>query len=179
MHEQGPAGTHLHLELSRRLQEGQALDVAHGAAYFHHGDVGVTCAQHYPALDLVGDVRDHLHGAAQVVTATLLAQHRVVHAAGGEIIGALHGGVGEALVVTQVEVGFSTVLGDKNLAVLERAHGARIDVDVGVQFKQRDFEAPGLKHCGQGSGGYPLPQRRNNAASDENISRHGLPLFTS
>ncbi len=29
-----------------------------------------------PALDLVGDVRDHLHGAAEVVAAALLADHR-------------------------------------------------------------------------------------------------------
>ena len=38
--------------------------------------------------------------------------------------------VDEALVVAEVEVGLGTVLGDEHLAVLERAHRARIDVEV-------------------------------------------------
>ena len=42
--------------------------------------------------------------------------------------------VGEALVVAQVEVGLRAVLGDEHLAVLERAHRARIDVDVRVEL---------------------------------------------
>jgi hypothetical protein len=36
--------------------------------------------------------------------------------------------------VAKVEVGFGAVVGDEDLAVLERGHGARIDVEVGVQL---------------------------------------------
>ncbi len=42
--------------------------------------------------------------------------------------------VDEALVVAQVEVGLGAVVGDEHLAVLERTHGARIDVQIGVEL---------------------------------------------
>jgi hypothetical protein len=38
-------------------------------------------------LDLVGDVRDDLHGLAQIVAAALFLQHGLVDLAGGEIVG--------------------------------------------------------------------------------------------
>ncbi|MND01068.1 hypothetical protein D3C83_199040 [compost metagenome] len=41
----------------------------------------------------------------------------------------------------QVQVGFGAVLGDEHLAVLERRHGARIHVDVGIQLDVGDPDA--------------------------------------
>ena len=38
--------------------------------------------------------------------------------------------------MAEVEVGFSTILGHIYLTVLIRAHGARIDVDVGIEFDE-------------------------------------------
>ena len=76
-------------------------------------------------LDLVGDVRDDLHGAAEVVPVPLLADHLVVDRAGRDVGVAGEVLVDEALVVAQVEVGLGAVVGDEHLAVLERAHGAR------------------------------------------------------
>jgi hypothetical protein len=37
--------------------------------------------------------------------------------------------VNEAFVVAQVQVGFGAVVGDEHFAMLERRHGARIDID--------------------------------------------------
>jgi hypothetical protein len=48
--------------------------------------------------------------------------------------------INESLVVAKVEVRFGTVIGDEHLAVLKRAHGARIDIDVGIEFLDRDRE---------------------------------------
>ena len=57
------------LELAQRLEERQRLDVADRAADLGDDDVHVRGLgdQLDPVLDLVGDVRDHLDGAAQVV----------------------------------------------------------------------------------------------------------------
>ena len=41
-----------------------------------------------------------------------------------------------------VEVGLGAVLGDEHLAVLERVHGAGVDVEVGVELLHRDLQAP-------------------------------------
>ena len=62
------------------------------------------------ALDLIGDVRDHLHGRAQIVAAALLGDHALVDAAGGEVAVAPGGGAHEALVVPQIQVGLGAVL---------------------------------------------------------------------
>ena len=51
--------------------------------------------------------------------------------------------VEEALVVADVEVGLGAVLGDEDLTVLERVHGARIDVEVRVQFLHGHPHSPG------------------------------------
>ena len=49
--------------------------------------------------------------------------------------------VDEALVVADVEIGLGAVLGHEDLAVLERAHRARVDVQVGVELLELDAAA--------------------------------------
>jgi hypothetical protein len=53
----------------------------------------------------------------------------------------------------EVEIGLSAVVGDEDLTVLERVHGARIDVDVGVELLVYDpetsiSEEPSKRRCG-------------------------------
>ncbi len=127
--------------LPDRLEERQRLDVADRAAHFHDRDLGVAGPRRDPALDLVGDVRDDLHGAAEVIAAALLADHALVDLAGREVVAPAHLHVGEALVVAEVEVGLGAVLGDEDLAVLERTHRSRIDVDVRVELEVGDADA--------------------------------------
>ena len=64
----------------------------------------------------------------------------------------------EALVVAEVEVGLSAVIGDEDLPVLEGVHGAGVDVDVGVQLLHGDPQPPALQKPAQRGGGQPLPQ---------------------
>jgi hypothetical protein len=156
----------LDAHLADRLQERQRLDVADGAADLDQGDVGVVGAEPDAVLDLVGDVRDHLHGAAEVVAAALLADHALVDLPGGEVVVAPHAGAQEALVVAQVEVGLGAVVGDVDLAVLERAHGARIDVDVGIELDHGDPQAAGLQQRAERRRRDALAERRHDAALD-------------
>jgi nucleotide-binding universal stress UspA family protein len=69
--------------------------------------------------------------------------------------------------VAQVQVGLGAVLGDEDLAVLERAHGARIHVDVGVQLEMGDLEAARFEDRAQRSGGDALAQGGHNATGNE------------
>ena len=113
--------------LADRLEERQALDVADGAADLDDDDVRIAVARDPPdpLLDLVGDVRDDLDRAAEVVAAALLGDHGLVDAAGrdvGELGQVL---VDEPLVVAEVEVRLGAVVGDEDLAVLVRRHRAR------------------------------------------------------
>ena len=69
-------------------------------------------------------------------------------------------GAHEALVVAEVEVGFGAVGGDEHFAVLERAHRARIDVDVRIQLHHADLEAARFEDGAQRGRGDALAQAR-------------------
>src|SRR5690554_196135 len=145
VHEDGTLGAHFHLQLATGFQERQGFDIPYGAAHFNQRHIGSGSAFHHTTFDFVGDVRDDLHSAAQIITTTLFANNFFVHPAGGEVIALAHGGTNKAFVVAQVEVGFRAVFGDKNLTVLERAHGAGVHVDVRVQLENSDLQAACLE----------------------------------
>ena len=145
--------------LADGFEEGQGFDVADGAADFDDGDVAVGRDLAHGVLDLVGDVGDDLDGLAEVVAAALLGDDLLVDAAGGEVVVAGELGVGEALVVAEVEVGFGAVVGDEDLAVLEGRHGAGIDVEVGVELHQVDAEAAGFEQAADGGCGETLAEQ--------------------
>ncbi len=145
VHVQHVVAPELDPELADGLEERQRLDVAHGAADLDHADVGVARAQPYAVLDLVGYVRDHLHRGAQVVAAPFLGDHSLVDPAGREIAVAAGGRAHEPLVVPEIQVRLGAVVRDEHLAMLERAHGSRIDVDVRVELDERDREPARLE----------------------------------
>src|SRR3546814_5980455 len=92
----------------------------------------------------------------QVVAGALLADHVLVDLAGGDRVLARQPGVDEALVVAEVQVGLGAVVGDVHLAVLERAHRARVDVDVRIELHHRHAQAARLEDGRQGSRGNAL-----------------------
>ena len=73
--------------LADRLEERQRFDVADGPADLDDHDVRIAVAGDAPdpLLDLVGDVRDDLDRAAEVVAAALLGDDGLVDAAGRDV----------------------------------------------------------------------------------------------
>ena len=172
VHVQHLIAAEFHAHLANRLEKRQRFDVADRAADFHHAHVRIAGAHADPVLDLIGDVRNYLNGRAQIVAATLLGDDPLVNSPGREIAVAPGGRAHEALVVAEIEVGLGAVGGDEHLAVLERAHGAGIHVDVGIQLHHADLEPAGLENGSQGCRRDALAQRGNHAAGDENESSH-------
>ena len=80
-----------------------------------------------------------LNSAAQILTTALAAQNSFVHLASGKIIIARHARIEKTLVVTQIEIGFCTILSDKNLTVLKGTHGTRVNVEIRIELEQGDF----------------------------------------
>ena len=74
--------------------------------------------------------------------------------------------------MTKVEVGFGPVVGHKTFAVLIGRHGARIDVQIGVELAEPDGIAARLQHGAERRRGQPLAERGDNAAGNEDIARH-------
>ena len=164
-------------ELANRFEERQALDVADRAADFDEHDVGIAARLADAVLDLVGDVRNHLHGAAEIIAAALLLDHRHVDLAGRPVAVPRRGHAREPLVVAQVEVRLGAVVGDVDLAVLIRAHRARIDVDVRIELLQADLVAVAFEQGADRRGGQALAERRHHAAGHEDVFRLTHAVF--
>ena len=132
MHKQGVGAAQLAAHLADGFQEWQRLNVAYRATDFHYRHLVVSSAHMHFAFDFVGDVRNHLYRAAQIITATLFCQHFFIHLTRGEVVRLVHGGIDETLVVAQIQVGFGAVFGYKHFTVLKRAHRAWVYVNVRV-----------------------------------------------
>ena len=130
------------LDLTDRLQEWQTLDVAHRTTDLRNDDIGVVRLCHIvdTLFDLVRDVRDHLHRRAEIVTVTLLVEYRPVDLAARDVRTLREVDINEAFVVTEIEIRLRAVIGDEHLAVLVGTHRARVDVDVGIKFLDRDLQ---------------------------------------
>ena len=148
MHQQRVCTAQFKLELTDCLKEGLTLDVSGSATDLNHSHLGVTGPFNDAPFDLVGNVRDNLYRATQVVAAPLFAQHGVIHPASREVIRAAHHGACEALIVAQIQVRLRPVVSDEHFAVLKRTHRAGVDVDVGVKFEEGDFQTAGFEHSG-------------------------------
>ena len=86
---------------------------------------------------------------AQIVTASFFLQDRPVDFARRDVGVLAEVNVDEAFIMTEVEVRFRTIVGDEDFAVLVRAHGTRIDIDVRVKFLNRDLVAAVLQQTAQ------------------------------
>ena len=89
---------------------------------------------------------NHLNSPAQIIPATLFTQNILVNPAGSEVIFLRHPSADEALIVAKIEIGFGTIVGDKDLTVLEWTHGTGIDIDVGIKFQHGDLQATCLQN---------------------------------
>ena len=164
-------------ELPHRLEERQDLDVPDGSADFGDHDVDVVGRQAAdPALDLVGDVGDDLDGLAEVVASALGGEDGLVDRACRGIRVAGQALIGEALVVAEVEVGLASVVGDEDLAVLERVHRARVDVDVRIELLEGHAQPAQLEQATEGGRGEALAEGAGHPACHEDVLRHGVIL---
>ena len=158
VNEQRHALPELDAHLANGFQKRQRLNVADGAADLHQRHLGIAGRLVDGGLDLVGDVGNHLHGTAQILATTLLTDDALVDLAGGEIVDFTHAHASETLVVTEIQIRFRAVVGDVDLTVLERIHGARIHIDVRIELYQGYADATGFENGSERSGGNTLAQ---------------------
>ena len=166
------------LHLADGFQEGEGFDVPYGTADFGDHDVGIVVSSYPedPVLDFIGNVGNDLDGGAQVFALSFLVDDGLVNFAGGDVGGLGQVFVDESFIVAQVQVCFGTVVGDEYFAVLVGAHGARVDIDVGIEFLDGNLVSSVLQKSAQGCGGNAFAQGRNNAAGYEDVFSHGTSL---
>jgi hypothetical protein len=82
-----------------------------------------------------------------------LSSTALVNLTGGEVVELGEVGVGETLVVTEVEVGFGTVIEYIHFTVFIRVHRARVDVQVRVKLLHDDPQATEFEQSAEGGCG--------------------------
>ena len=80
--------------------------------------------------------------------------------------------MGEPLVVAEVEVGLGAVVQHVDLAVLVRAHGPRVDVDVRVELLEPHPQPALLQDHADRGAGQSLAERAHDAARHEDVLGH-------
>ena len=144
-------------QLADRFQKRQALDVADRSTDFDGYDIHTLRDGADAVLDLVRDVRDDLDRSSQVVAATLFLNDGQIDLACRPVVAPGRRLIREALVVPQVQVRLRTVVGHVDLAVLVRAHGPGVDVDVRVELLKGDFVAVPSSSAPIEAAASPLP----------------------
>ena len=141
-------------ELSDGLEKREDLNIADRAADLGDDHVNRFTGEHPDTtLNLVGDVWNDLHRAAQILAPALGCNNRGVDGPGGGIGVTCQVLVDEAFVVTQVQVGLAAIIGHENLAVLERVQRAGINVDVRIQLLDNYAEPTLFEETPEGGSG--------------------------
>ncbi len=123
----------------------------------------------HPALDLVGDVRNNLHGVAEVLATAFPRDDLGVDLPRGDVRGLSEVDVEESLVVTDVEIGLRAIVGDEHLTVLEGVHRAGIHVEVRVQFLHHNAQPACGEKVSETCCRESLTETRNDTTRHENV----------
>ena len=177
MHKKDVFAAEFVTHLAGGLDERLAFDVADGSTNFGDDDVGLGVLivkrpgrlKPHAALDLVGDVRNDLHGVAQVLAASLFRDHVGVDLAGRDVGRLVQINVEEAFVVADVEVCLSAIVGDKHFTMLERVHRAGVNVEIRVKLLHDDSQTARGEKVAERGGREALTKRGNNPTGDEDV----------
>src|SRR5690348_9057335 len=173
MRENNIFGAEFESHLANRFEKRQRFDVADCAANFDEHNIDTFGDLAECSLDFVGDLRNHLHGLAEIIPAPFLGDDRFVDTPSGPVMIARQASGGEALVMTKIEIGFGTVIRYEHFPVLIGGHRARIDVQVGIALLEGNAEAATLKQAANGGCCDSFAQRRNHAARYKDVLRAG------
>ena len=100
----------------------------------------------------------HLNRLPQIVALALPFYDGLIDTPRGDGVVASSLNTGKPFVMPQVKVGFHTIYCHIAFAVLIGIQCSRVDIDVGVEFLNGDFIAPGLKQFSDTGGNNSLTQ---------------------
>ena len=86
-------------------------------------------------------MRDYLYGSTTVITTAFFGKNRPVNFTGCDITLFGETFVNETLIMSQVQIGFRTVIGDEYFTMLNWIHRTRVNIDIRVKFLHGYFVA--------------------------------------
>ena len=104
--------SHFVLELTDCFKERLAFDISDGSADFYYCNMHIIGCEITvkTALDLVGNMRDYLYGSSAIISTAFFLQNGPVNLTGCHIGILCQTFVDEALVVTEIQIGFRSII---------------------------------------------------------------------
>ena len=104
--------SHFVLELTDCFKERLAFDISDGSADFYNCNMHIIGCEITvkTALDLVGNMRDYLYGSSAIISTTFFLQNGPVNLTGCHIGIFVKAFINETLIMSQVQIGFRTVM---------------------------------------------------------------------
>lgn len=91
----------------------------------------------------------YLDCLSKVVAVAFLVDYILIDTSSSDIVGTRGTHVGEALVMSKIEVGLMAVNSDVTLSMLIRIECAGVNIDIGVKLLDGDTESTCLKQAGE------------------------------
>ena len=176
MDEQAVSPSLLQADLPDRLQKRLAFDISGSAADFRydHISVGLFPDGIDKALDLVGDVRDHLNRFTQVFPAAFFVQDIPVYLPGGQVGILIQILVDKALIMTKIKIGLRSIFRYINFPMLIGTHRPGIYIDVRIQLLRSDLQPSGFQEPSQRCGSDAFSKTGYDTACNEDEFCHFL-----
>ena len=166
--------SHLKAHLPDGFDEWLALDVSDGTSDL--GDDDISGGLFSYIVDeffyLIRDMGYRLDSGAQITTLALAVYDIGIDLTGRQVREPVEVLIDEPFVMTQIQICLSTVLGDIDLAVLIRAHGSRIHVDIWIEFLGCDRQPARFQKSSDAGCSNTFTKSGNNTACHENVFGH-------
>ena len=173
MHAQRLPWLQLISKLADGFHERQPFDIADSAADLTQDEIVIVLPGKREGLDLVRDVRNHLHRRAEIVPPPLFGDDVLIDTTGCNVVALMRRHPGKAFVMAQIQVRFRPIVRHIDFAMLIRGHRPWIDIEIGVELSNTDLVATRLEESSKRCCHETFAERGDHAAGDKYIPRHG------
>ncbi len=104
-------------------------------------------------------MRNDLNCPTKIIAAPLICDDLCIDLPRSKVADAAQAVVNESFVVTKIQVRFCAVIQHVHFTMLIRRHGARVHIDIRIQFLNGNFETALLKQQAHCRGGHTFSYR--------------------
>ena len=126
--------TNCFFNLTDSFKEGQAFDIANSTTNFSNYEISIvftTCTPN-AFFNFVSYMGNNLYSTAAIFTTTIFVQNRNVDFTSSAARSLRQVNIRKTFIVTQVQVGFCTIIGYENFAMLQGIHIGGVNVKIRV-----------------------------------------------
>ena len=166
--------TNISLHLTKCFKEWETFNIPNRTTNFSDNDIWISrcrCTLNL-VFQSICDMRNHLNSRTKILPFTFLTQNFAVNLTSSHVRVFIKIDINKTFVVTKVKVSFSTIISNINFTVLVRTHCPWVNIDVRIEFLNRNLKTTILKQTSKTCSYNPFTNWRYHTTSDENIFCH-------